>query len=279
MANGYHQAYGFKLYVQLIKAELIDLSTIKRQSGFGAGKFMDGTTLMSASNTVVAVGEETNYKIFSGVPKTITKVAVASNVVTLTFGAAHGFVVGDTIYVRDLPVTYAALNGVYTVATITSVSPFTVTYALTTANVSETTVASGTAMTGVLKLDGTDAPARLLGLTNCSPDEGGNSESVINYDTEAKGYDNSAPTSKSMTWTVAGQTNYNDPAYWLMRYAAKDAVDQGLMLKYCRVGPNKVNQASYGFGTIPSFSEPSEAGSIIKYNGNIVCFGPYEIEK
>lgn len=277
-AQGFHQAYGFKLYFQLIRASLVDLDLLLPNAGFGAGKFMDGTTLMPNSNTVASAGNGDTYKIFSGTPKTITRAAVATNVVTLTFGAAHGITQGSTILVKDLPAPFAALNGVFTVASVTTSTPFTLTYALTTANVTDAAVAAGTAMSGVLALDGTDPPVRLLGLTNCSPNEGENEETTVTYDDEAKGFDTSMATSSSISWTVAGMTRYSDAAYRLMRIASRDKVRQGLMIKYLRLGPVGVNQASYGFGRFPTFEEPSEAGTIIKYSTGIRGYGPYETD-
>jgi hypothetical protein len=275
-AQGFHQAYGFKLYFQIIKAPLVDLDLLLPNAGFGVGKFMSNASLMSNANTVLSSGNGDTYKVFSGTPKVVTKAAVATNVVTLTFGAAHGITQGSTIIVKDLPAPFAGLNGVFTVASVTTSTPFTLTYALDTANITEATVAAGTAMSGVLALDGTDPPVRLLGLTNCSPNEGENEETTVTYDDEAKGFDTSMATSSSISWTVAGQTRYTDAAYRLMRIASRDKVRQGLMLKYLVLGPVGVNKADYGFGRFQSFEEPREAGTILQYNTGIRGYGPYE---
>lgn len=280
MANKiYHRAYGFKLYLQAVRFGSVDPALVTRQNGFGAGKFMDGTTLMPSSNELIAVGEGANYKIFSGSAKAITKAAVASNVATLTFGAAHGITANSTVLVRDLPAPFAALNGTRVATAVTTTTPFTLSFDFQGANITEATVSAGTAMAGVLKLDGTDPPVQLQGLRNCSPNEGGNNESIVDYDSDNKGYSSDVVTSKSQSFTVAGQTNYRDPAYWLMRYVSKDAVDQDLMLKFCRTGPTSYNHSAYGYGMVPTMEEPSEAASVIQYNMNIACFGPYEIEK
>jgi hypothetical protein len=277
-AQGFHQAYGFKLYFQLIKASLVDLDLLLPNAGFGVGKFMSSATLMPNANTVLTSGDGDTYKVFSGTPKAITRAAVATNVVTLTFGAAHGITQGSTIIVKDLPAPFAGLNGVFTVASVTTSTPFTLTYALDTANITDAAVAAGTAMSGVLALDGTDPPVRLLGLTNCSPTEGENEETTVTYDNEAKGFDTSMATSSSISWTVAGQTRYADAAYRLMRIASRDKVRAGLMIKYLVLGPVNVNKADYGFGRFQSFEEPREAGTIIKYNTGIRGYGPYETD-
>jgi hypothetical protein len=277
-AQGFHQAFGIKLYFQIIKAPLVNLNLLLPNAGFGVGKFMNNAILMPNANTVLTSGNGDTYKVFSGTPRHITRAAVATNVVTLTFGAAHGITQGSTIIVKDLPAPFAALNGVFTVATVTTSTPFTLTYALETANVTDAAVAAGTAMSGVLALDGTDHPVQLQGLTNCSPNEGENEEATVTYDDEAKGFDTSMATSSSISWTVAGQTRYADAAYRLMRIASRDKVRQGLMIKYLVLGPVNVNKADYGFGRFQSFEEPREAGTVIKYSTGIRGYGPYETD-
>lgn len=276
--ENYHLGFGFKLFFQVIKKDVVDLATLVPQSGLGASKFIDNTTLMPNTNRVVQYGTGTDFKLFSGVPKAITNVEAATGTATLTFAAAHGIANSSVIVVEGLTGTAAPLNGVKTVTAVTTSTPFTLTFAHA-GSITSAAVTAGTAMSGALKLDGTDAPVRLLGLQNCSPNEGENTDSLVVYDDEAAGYDKSASTSQSMSWSVAGQTNFSDAAYWLMRFGSKHKVDQGLMLKYARSGPQGVNQVCYGYGRFPSFEEPSEAGSVIKYNSSIAGYGPYQIEK
>lgn len=276
--ENYHLGFGFKLFFQVIKKDVVDLATLVPQNGLGAGKFIDHTTLMPNTNRVVQVGTGADFKIFSGAPKAITNVEATGGTATLTFAAAHGIANGSVIVVEGLTGSNAPLNGVKTVTAVTTSSTHTLTFAHT-GSITSAAVTAGTAMSGVLKLDGTDPPVRLLGLQNCSPNESENTEALVVYDDEAAGYDKAASTSQGVTWTVAGQTNFSDAAYWLMRYGSKHKVDQGLMLKYARSGPQGVNQVCYGYGRFPSFEEPSEAGTVIKYNSSIAGYGPYQIEK
>ena len=67
---------------------------------------------------------------------------------TLTFSAAHNIASGDSIYVQNVGAT---LNGTFTVASVTTSTPFTVTYATApiAANITEFTVTSGARVTVV----------------------------------------------------------------------------------------------------------------------------------
>ena len=130
----------------------------------------------------------------------------------------------------------------------------------------------------MLALNGTDAPIRLLGLTNCAPSESEGEETVITYDDESKSFDTSIATSKSMSWSLEGVTNHSDAAYKLLRIAAKESVREGLMVKYARVGPTGFNETSYGYGRFTGFEESNAAGEIVKYSTTLRAYGPYELE-
>jgi hypothetical protein len=119
---------------------------------------------------------------------------------------------------------------------------------------------------------------RLLGLTNCAPSESESEETVTTYDDEAKSFDTSIATSKSMSWSLEGVTNHGDAAYKLMRIAAKESVREGLMVKYARVGPTGFNETSYGYGRFTGFDESPAAGEIVKYSTTLRAYGPYELE-
>lgn len=276
MAQNYSQSYGQKLYMRLLRSSAVDLAKLDL-GGIGTGKFMDISTLMSNSSAVVKVGTGSGLGIGVGTAKAITKVAVASNVVTLTFGAAHGFAQGDKIVVSDVASPNAVLNGYYTVASVTASSPFTLTYALTTGNVTEASVTAGSVLPA-LKLDGTDAPIRLLGLTNITPNEGENEETVVTYDDEAKSYDTSIPTSKTHSIAVEGVIDYADAAYKLMRIASKESVREKLMIMYAITAPTGVTEETFGYGRFTGFQPNAPAGSIVKFQQSIRTYGPYELD-
>lgn len=278
MAQVYSQAYGYKFFFQVIKKGSLDLATLLPSAGLGAGKFIDNTTLLSNSSLVFPTGTGSTFKLLAGTAKVVTKAAIASNVVTLTFGSAHGIANGSVIGVQDLPAPFTAANGIRTVTAVTTSAPFTLSFALTASNQTEATVASGQVVGTSLALDGTDNPIRLLGLNNCAPSESEGEETVVTYDDEAKSFDTSVATSKSMSWSLEGVTDHNDAAYKLMRVAAKESVREGLMIKYARLGPVGFNETSYGYGRFTGFEESPQAGTIVKYSTTVRAYGPYELE-
>ena len=278
MSSVYSQAYGYNFFFQVLKKGSVNLATLLPNAGLGAGKFIDNTTVMANTNAVHVAGTGNSFQLFSGESKTVTNAALASNVATLTFAAAHGFTQGQVVYVKDLPAPFAALNGAYTITAVTTSSPHTISYAKTNANITAAAVTAGTVTPGVLALNGTDAPIRLLGLTNCAPSESEGEETVITYDDEAKSFDTSVATSKSMSWSLEGVTNHSDAAYKLMRIAAKESVREGLMVKYARIGPVGFNETSYGYGRFTGFEESPAAGEIVKYSTTLRAYGPYELE-
>jgi hypothetical protein len=278
MSSVYSQAYGYNFFFQVLKKGSVNLSSLLPNAGLGAGKFIDNTTVMANTNAVHVSGTGNSFQLFSGASKTVTDAALASNVATLTFSAAHGFTQGQVVYVKDLPAPFAALNGAYTITAVTTSSPHTISYAKTNANITSAAVAAGTVTPGVLALNGTDAPIRLLGLTNCAPSESEGEETVITYDDESKSFDTSIATSKSMSWSLDGVTNHSDAAYKLMRIAAKESVREGLMVKYARVGPTGFAETSYGYGRFTGFEESNAAGEIVKYSTTLRAYGPYELE-
>lgn len=278
MSSVYSQAYGYNFFFQVLKKGSVDLSTLLPNAGLGAGKFIDNTTVLANTSLVLPSGTGATFKLLAGDAKAITKAAIASNVATLTFATAHGISNGATIGVQNLPAPFAALNGVHVVTAVTTSSPFTLSFAFTAANITEAAVANGAVVVSALALDGTDNPIRLLGLTNCAPSESEGEETVITYDDEAKSFDTSVATSKSMSWSLEGVTNHSDAAYKLMRIAAKESVREGLMVKYARIGPVGFNETSYGYGRFTGFEESPAAGEIVKYSTTVRAYGPYELE-
>jgi hypothetical protein len=278
MSSVFSQAYGYNFLFQVLKKGSVNLSTLLPNAGLGSGKFIDNTTLLANTSLVFPIGTGSTFQLIAGGTKTVTNAGLASDVATLTFAAAHGFTVGATIVVRDLPAPFAALNGTRVITGVTTSAPFTLTYALVASNITPAAVGAGTVSGAVMALNGTDAPVRLLGLTNCAPSESESEETVTTYDDESKSFDTSIATSKSMSWSLEGVTNHADAAYKLMRIAAKESVREGLMVKYARVGPTGFNETSYGYGRFTGFDESPAAGEIVKYSTTLRAYGPYELE-
>lgn len=278
MAQNYSQAYGYKFYFAPVLATQVDLTELDL-GGLGAGKFLDDTSLLSNDAAISKSGTGASFGLFADkVSKTITKAAVATNVATLTFAAAHGFTNGSVILVQNLPAPFAALNGVHTITGVTTSSPFTLTFAFTADNITEAVVAAGTASSGVIALDGTAKPIRLLGLTNAAPAETESEETIDTYDDEAKSFEISLATKKGFSWTIEGVTDHLDAAYQLLRICSKESVREKLMIKYARVGPTGFNETTYGYGRFTGFNETPPAGGIVKWSTNIKAYGPYELE-
>jgi hypothetical protein len=72
----------------------------------------------------------------------IVNKALTSNVATLTTSSAHGFAVGDTVWVEGVDSTFNSTTGPYTITAVTST---TFSYAKTNTNVSSTAVSSSSA--------------------------------------------------------------------------------------------------------------------------------------
>ena len=72
--------------------------------------------------------------------------------------------------------------------------------------------------------DGTMQPAKLLGLTNASLETDTNSEEVLTYDDDQKGYNVSIATSKSWSVTLAGVADFSDAGYQILRIAEQNTV-------------------------------------------------------
>jgi hypothetical protein len=276
----YSQAFGYKFYFQIIKGSVIDLTKIVDGNGIGTGteKFMDISTLLSNTSAVAAVGTGSTFKIIAGSSKAVTKAAATTAEATLTFAAAHGFAVGSTVAVQDLPSPFAALNGVFTVKAATTSAPFTLTYDLVGTAITEATVAAGTVTGTALKLDGTDPPIRLLGLTNLPTSEGESEETVQTYDDESRSFDTSIATGKSYNVAVGGVIDQDDAAYRLMRIASKRSVEEGLMIKFAKIGPRGKKETTFGYGRFTGFEESNEAGSIVKFTNQVKGYGPYGID-
>lgn len=273
MAQVYSQAYGYSFdFVPLLKTQ-IDFAELAL-GGLGAGKFIDNTTRLSNDAQVIKQGTADTLKLFVGGTKTVTNAALQTNVATLTIGASHGFSVGDVIVVAGLTGDFAGLNGTYT---ITATASTTVSYAKTASNITSAS-ASGTVTGGLLKLDGTDKPIKLLGLTNAAPSETEKEETIMTYDDEVKSFETSIATGKGFSWKLEGVTDFNDAAYRLLRICAKESVREGLMIKYARKGPVGHSETTYGYGRFTGFDETPPAGGIVKWSSGIKAYGPYEVD-
>ena len=127
-------------------------------------------------------------------------------------------------------------------------------------------------------MDGTDGPLRLYGLTNAALETDTNSEDVVTYDDETRGFNVSVATSKSWSVTLEGVADFKDAAYQVLRLTEQNTVANSLRVKFVRVGPTGTDETIYGYGTLSGYSESVEAGSIVSWSADLVGYGPYKLD-
>lgn len=129
-----------------------------------------------------------------------------------------------------------------------------------------------------LDMDGTDNPFRLYGLTNAALETDTNTEEVVTYDDETKGFNITLPTSKTWSISLAGVTDFKDAGYHVLRLTEQNTVADALRVKILRVGPTGTDEALYGYGTLQGYTESIESGSIVSWEATIQGYGPYRID-
>lgn len=142
------------------------------------------------------------------------------------------------------------------------------------------TYASGIFSVGAtaLDMDGTDNPFRLYGLTNAALETDTDSEDVVTYDDETKGFNISLPTSKSWEVSLAGVTDFKDAGYHVLRLTEANTIADALRVKFLRVGPTGTDEKVYGYGTLSGYTESIEAGSIVSWEATLTGYGPYRLD-
>jgi hypothetical protein len=270
MPQTWEQAYGFRFFFVPLKSSAVDL-TLVTGGGLGTGKFINNTTTQSSTATVITAGTGDTFALGVGT-KAVTNAVTTTTTATLTFADAHGITVGKRIAVKDLPAPFTTLNGSFVVTAVTTASPHTLTYALTGSVISTAAVTAGVVAPSLL-LDGTDAPFRLLGLSNIQPNNSTTKESVVIYDDEAGSYDTPIATRRSKDWALEGAMNYADPAWRAMRFSEEFNVTEKLMCKYAVIGPNNGKQVEYGFGFFENYQPDQAAGGVIKFKVSLAGYG------
>lgn len=127
-------------------------------------------------------------------------------------------------------------------------------------------------------MDGLDKVSRLYGLTNAALETDTNSEDVVTYDDDTKGFNLSLPTSKSWSVSLAGVADFKDSGYQVLRLTEQNTVADALRVKFARVGPTGTDEAIYGYGTLTGYTESIEAGSIVSWEATLQGYGPYRLD-
>lgn len=114
-------------------------------------------------------------------------------------------------------------------------------------------------------------PFELLGLTDASLSTDTSSEEVVTYSDDS-GYSQSVATSKSWSLSISGVTDFNDAGYQALRIAEKNNVAGSIRVKIGRTTP--AGEQVFGYGTLQSYSESVEAGSVVTYTVELNGYGP-----
>lgn len=131
---------------------------------------------------------------------------------------------------------------------------------------------------GAFAMNGLDDVARLYGLTNASLETDTNSEDIITYDSETKGFNLSLPTSKSWSVSLGGVADFKDAGYQILRLTEQNTVADALRVKFARVGPTGTDETLYGYGTLTGYTESIEAGSIVSWEATLQGYGAYRVD-
>lgn len=126
--------------------------------------------------------------------------------------------------------------------------------------------------------DGTMNPVKLIGLTNASLETDTNTEDVLTYDDDQKGFMVSIATSKSWSVSLAGVADFADAGYQILRIVEQNTVADSLRVKFARVGPTGTTETVYGYATATGYTESVEAGSIVSWEVSLMGYGPYVLE-
>jgi hypothetical protein len=127
-------------------------------------------------------------------------------------------------------------------------------------------------------MDGLDDVVRLYGLTNAALETDTNSEDVITYDSDTKGFNLSLPTSKSWSISLGGVADFKDAGYQILRLTEQNTVADALRVKFARVGPTGTDECVYGYGTLTGYTEAIEAGSIVSWEATLQGYGAYRLD-
>jgi hypothetical protein len=127
-------------------------------------------------------------------------------------------------------------------------------------------------------MDGLDDAVRLYGLTNAALETDTNSEDVLTYDSDTKGFNLSLPTSKTWSVSLGGVADFKDAGYQILRLTEQNTVADALRVKFARVGPTGTDECIYGYGTLTGYTEAIEAGSIVSWEATLQGYGAYRID-
>ena len=264
----------FIVPMRLASVALEDAATAAANNGANLSAWLDAANAISGTGAVSTSGEASTFQLnVNGVVRTVTNAALATNVVTLTLDAAAGVPVGDRITVAALPSPFVSCNGTFTVTGVTTASPFTVSYALTGANITSAAVAAGTVTTGLYPLDGTGKPIQLLNVTGAPLSTQEQDEKVLTHDQVTRGASISIGINSDSSIAFKGMTVHKSVDHKIMEVIRQLGVAEKLAVKYLRVGPGGTTEKKLCYGRITSKQEEGDAGALVKYGASLMVLG------
>jgi hypothetical protein len=263
--------------LRMASVVLEDAATAAANNGAALSSWLNTANAISGTGNVNTSGTGTSFQLqVNGVTRTVTNAALVSNVVTLTLSAAAGAgaAVGSSITVASLPSPFTVLNGTFTITAVTTVSPFTVSYALTNTNITSAAVAAGTVTSGgSYSLDGTGAPIQLLNVTGAPISTQTGDEKVLTHDQVVRGASISVGTSTDSSIALKGMTVHKSIDHKIMEVMRQFGVAEKLAVKYLRVGPGGIAEKKLCYGRISSKNEEGDAGALVKYGASLNVLG------
>lgn len=268
-ANAYGAFVDVLTYMVPMMASAVDSDQLETARTNLSG-FIDTATALQGRGIFDWSGKGTTASPFvafaNRVNLAISNVARASDVVTVTTGAAHNLATGDRVQVAA--VTNTTINGVYTIATSAAT-----TFTFTKAGPNITSGAdTGTVSKGILKLDGTDKAIRIMGLTGIPRSTDTQTDESLTLDPEDSGATIQVASSNSFSYAISGLVDRKSYAWKLLTMLSEYGVIPGLAVKFLRVGPAGSSEAQIGFGRV-NISEDGDAGTLQKFSGTITMIG------
>ncbi len=264
----------FIVPMRLASVALEDAAAAAANNGANLSAWLNTANAISGAGAVSTSGEASTFQLnVNGVVRTVTNAALATNAVTLTLNAAAGVLVGERITVAALPSPFASCNGTFTVTGVTTASPFTVSYALTGANITSAAVAAGTVTTGLYPLDGTGKPIQLLNVTGAPLSTQEQDEKVLTHDQVTRGASISIGINTDSSIAFKGMTVHKSVDHKIMEVIRQLGVAEKLAVKYLRVGPGGTTEKKLCYGRITSKQEEGDAGALVKYGASLMVLG------
>ena len=268
-ANAYGATINVLTYMVPMLASAVDSEQLETARTNLSG-FINTSTALQGRGIVDWSGVGTDASPFVAfvdrVNLSITNVARASDVVTITTSAPHNLTTGDRVQVAA--VTNTTINGVYTIAT-SAATTFTYTKAGTNITSGADT---GTVAKGILKLDGTDKAIRIMGLTGIPRSTDTQTDESLTLDAEDNGATIQVASSNSFSYAISGLVDRKSYAWKMLTMVSDYGVLPGLAVKFLRIGPAGSTEAQIGFGRV-SVSEDGDAGTLQKFSGTISMIG------